>query len=89
MQKALNNLETRFNNLDQHHRGWGVRLLNIPLNMEEEMDPQAVRQKVYELALLLILTGAKNAGRLKLFPLVSSCWRQKAWRKQAHHHVVL
>jgi FtsZ-binding cell division protein ZapB len=68
MQKTVNNQETRINHLDQHHRSWGARVLNVPLSQEEEHDPGAVINKVYDLVLLPILKGAKNAGKLSTIP---------------------
>ena len=68
VQLSLNNHEVRINNMDQHHRSWSARILNVPLTNEEEQDPDAVVQKVYDLVLLPILTGAKNAGKLKSIP---------------------
>ena len=68
MQDNINTLETRLNNIEQHHRGWGARVLNIPLSEEEERDPDAVIEKVYKLALLPILRGAVESGKLKFLP---------------------
>jgi hypothetical protein len=68
MQKTINNQENRLNHLDQHHRSWGARVLNVPLTKEEEQEPTEVIQKVYDLVMLPVLTGAKNAGKLKHIP---------------------
>jgi hypothetical protein len=68
MQSTLNNQEVRLNNMDQHHRSWSARVLNVPLTNDEEQDPEAVVQKVYDLVLQPILAGAKNAGKLRYVP---------------------
>jgi hypothetical protein len=61
-------LEVRLNNLEQHHRGWSARFLNIPISEEEERIPDAVIEQVYNLALLPILRGAFNSKQLKSIP---------------------
>jgi hypothetical protein len=69
MQEAVNGLEQRLNSLEQHHRGWSARVLNIPLTEAEEQDPDAVIEKVYTRALLPILEGAALKGKLKEIPM--------------------
>jgi hypothetical protein len=61
-------LEVRLNNLEQHHRGWSARFLNIPVSEEEERNPDTVIERVYNLALLPILRGAHNCKQLKNIP---------------------
>jgi hypothetical protein len=68
MNERNNQLENRLNKLEQHHRSWGARILNIPLSKEEETDNNAVRDKVYNLALLPILTGAVEKKLLITVP---------------------
>jgi len=68
MQVSLNTMETKLNNLEQHHRGWGARVLNVPLSKEEEADPVVTIAKVYNLALLPILEGAVQTGKLREVP---------------------
>jgi len=68
MQTSVISLETRLNNLEQHHRGWGARVLNIPVSEAEESDPAAVIEKVYQRALLPILRGALQKGKLQNLP---------------------
>jgi archaellum component FlaC len=68
MNERSNQLENRLNRLEQHHRGWSARLLNIPLNQEEESDNAAVKKKVYQLALLPILRGAVEKKLLLTVP---------------------
>ena len=65
MQASLNTMEAKLNSLEQHHRGWGARMLNIPLTKEEETDPEATIEKVYCLALLPMLEGAVETGKLR------------------------
>lgn len=68
MQDSLNTMESKINSLEQHHRGWGARVLNIPLTKEEEANPEATIEKVYRLALLPMLEGAHETGRLREIP---------------------
>ncbi len=68
MQVSLNNMETKLNNLEQHHRGWGARVLNVPLSKEDEADPAATIEKVFSLALRPMLEGAVQAGKLREVP---------------------
>lgn len=70
MQDQLNRQEIRLNHVDQHHRGWSARVMNIPLSDEEEYNNEIVMKKVYELALLPILKGALEAGMLTSIPKV-------------------
>jgi hypothetical protein len=63
-----NSLEDRLNNLEQHHRGWGARILNIPLTPDEETDNDRVRDIVYNLALRPILEGAVTKNLLRKVP---------------------
>jgi hypothetical protein len=74
MQKTVNNQQTRINHLDQHHRSWEATVLNVPLSQEEEHDPGAAINKVYDLILLPILKGAKNAGKLTTIPSAEQSW---------------
>jgi hypothetical protein len=68
MNEKNNTLENRLNSLEQHHRGWSARVLNIPLTAEEESDNYVVANKVYNLALLPILRGAVERKLLKELP---------------------
>ena len=68
MQSSVNSLEIKLNNLEQHHRGWGARVLNIPTTEAEEADPEAMKSKVYNLALRPLLEGAVSVGKLKEVP---------------------
>jgi hypothetical protein len=64
----INILEIGLNKADQYQRSWSVRVANVPLNAEEESDPVTVKRKVYELALLPILKGAKEKGLIQVVP---------------------
>jgi hypothetical protein len=68
MNDRSNSLENRLNSLEQHHRGWSARILNIPLSKKEESDNFKVREKVYHLALLPILRGAVERKILATVP---------------------
>jgi uncharacterized protein YoxC len=71
MQKSLSGMESRLNNLEQHHRGWGARVLNIPLSQAEESNTSATIEKVFDLALRPILEGAVREGKLPSLPLAA------------------
>jgi hypothetical protein len=68
MQAAVSGLELRLNSLEQHHRGWSARVLNISLTEAEEQNPEAVIEQVYQKALLPILEGAARKGKLRDIP---------------------
>lgn len=68
MQEEVNSVRTNLNNLEQHHRGWSARVLNIHTTEEEQSDPAAMIDKVFRLALLPILEGAVRVGKLKSIP---------------------
>lgn len=70
MNTANNLLENRVNNLEQHHRSWSARVLNIPLTQDEEYDNDVVAKKVYALVLLPILQGAVEKKMLAHIPTV-------------------
>jgi hypothetical protein len=70
MNTANNALENRIIQLEQHHRSWSARALNIPLSKEEETDNTAVANKVYNLLLLPILKGAVDKKLLQYIPTV-------------------
>ena len=69
MQATVSGVESRLNSLEQHHRGWGARILNIPVSPAEEADPSAMIRKVFDLALRPILEGAVSSGKLQAIPL--------------------
>ena len=68
MSKSVVSLEDRLNNLEQHHRSWGARVLNVPVSNSEAADPRVMVNKVFDLALRPILEGAVAAGRLAEVP---------------------
>ncbi len=68
MNERNNNLEDRLNNLEQHHRGWGARILNVLLTPEEETDNNRVRDIVFNIALRPILEGAVAKNLLLKVP---------------------
>jgi hypothetical protein len=70
MNERNNQLENRLNNLEQHHRGWSARVLNIRLTPEEESDNTKVADAVYNRVLLPILQGARERKLLQHIPSV-------------------
>jgi hypothetical protein len=77
MQKQLSDmnstnvaLENRVIHLEQYHRSWSARALNIPLTPEEESDNSIVAAKVYSLLLLPILHGAADRKLIPHIPTV-------------------
>jgi len=63
-------LENRLNSLEQHHRAWSARVMNIPLSSEEESDNKAVADKLYNLLFLPILQGALEMNLIGSIPTV-------------------
>jgi hypothetical protein len=70
MDERNNFLENRVNILEQYHRSWSVRALNIPLSADEESDNFAVMKKVYNVLLLPILRGAMER---EIIPAIPTC----------------
>lgn len=63
-----NQLENRLHSLEQHHRGWSARIMNIPLSPDDEANNLRVRDIVYNLALRPILEGAVEKNILQSVP---------------------
>lgn len=61
-------LKSRLNNLEQHHRGWSIRVNDLPLDPAAANDPQKVMETLYNKALLPILQGALQKGEIKSVP---------------------
>ncbi len=72
MASKINILEFGLNKTDQYQRSWSIRVANVPLTTEEEANPAKVKQKVYDLALRPILTGALEKGIITSIPDVDS-----------------
>jgi len=68
MGKSIAGLEDKLNSVEQHHRGWGARVLNVKVSDAEAADPAVMIEKVFNLALRPILEGAVRAGRLAEVP---------------------
>jgi len=68
MGKSIAGLEDKLNSVEQHHRGWGARVLNVQVSDAEAADPRAMIEKVFALALRPILEGAVRAGKLSEVP---------------------
>ena len=68
MNERNNSLENRVNNLEQYHRSWSARAMNIPLSEDEERDNQKVADKVYNILLLPILRGAVERKLISTVP---------------------
>jgi hypothetical protein len=61
-------LENRLHSLEQHHRGWSARVMNINLTPEDEACNFRVRDIVYNSALRPILEGAVKQKILSQVP---------------------
>ena len=68
MSKSVAGLEEKLNNVEQHHRSWGARVLNVQVSDAEAACPTAMIHKVYDLVLRPILLGAVQSGRLDAVP---------------------
>jgi hypothetical protein len=68
MSKSVSSLEEKLNQVEQHHRSWGARVLNLKVSDTEASNPEAMIEKVFDLALRPILEGAVRSGRLAAVP---------------------
>jgi len=68
MSKSVAGLEEKLNSVEQHHRSWGARVLNVQVSDAEAACPTAMINKVYDLVLRPILLGAVQSGRLDAVP---------------------
>jgi hypothetical protein len=62
LQTSYAGLEVKLNNTEQYNCSWIVRIFDVPLTSEEERSHNLMREKIYKLVFLPILTGAKEAG---------------------------
>jgi hypothetical protein len=68
LQSSYSALESKINTMEQYNRSYSVRILNIPVNNEEEKNPFLLRDKVYRLAFHPILVGAMADGEIPHVP---------------------
>ncbi len=68
LKSGYTRLEERLNTQEQYNRSWSVRVLNIPLTADEEKNPSAIINKVYDLAFKPVLQGAVESGELLHLP---------------------
>jgi FtsZ-binding cell division protein ZapB len=61
-------LKSRINHVEQHHRGWSIRVHNLPVPAEDETDTRKVMEIVYNKLFLPILTGAQTKGAITSIP---------------------
>jgi hypothetical protein len=61
-------LKTRLNHVEQHHRGWSIRIHNLPIPADSENDPRKVMEAVHAKLILPILTGAHSKGAIPTIP---------------------
>jgi FtsZ-binding cell division protein ZapB len=61
-------LKTRINHVEQHHRGWSIRVHNLPIPAEAESDPRKVMEIVHSKLLQPILAGAQAKGAISSVP---------------------
>jgi len=65
---AIHSLQQNQNRIDQYNRSWSVRVMELPLSAEEEADPFALVDTVYEKVFLPILAGAREKNIIKRIP---------------------
>jgi hypothetical protein len=65
---VIHSLKARLNHVEQHHRGWSIRVHNLPIPTEAENDPRKVMDIVHTKLLLPILTGAQSKGAITTIP---------------------
>jgi hypothetical protein len=61
-------LRSRLNHVEQHHRGWSIRVHNLPIPANDESDPRKMMEIVHTKLLLPILNGAKSKGAITSIP---------------------
>ncbi len=70
--RQIDSLTLKLNAIEQHNRGWSVRINGVELSSEEEVNVRAVKNKIYNEVLLPILTGAVQCGDLADIPPLDS-----------------
>ena len=61
-------LRNSLNEREQYARSWSMRILNIPVEKDQEADTRHVMQMVYECLILPILEGARAKGDISSVP---------------------
>jgi hypothetical protein len=61
-------LRSRLNHVEQHHRGWSLRVHNLPIPADAESDPRKMMEIVHSKLLLPILSGAQAKGAIPSIP---------------------
>lgn len=69
--KELLNMKERHNDLEQHGRGWSMRVLGMQIPSNEANDPLKVMQHIFDRALLPIFQGAIERHLIQTMPKVS------------------
>ena len=89
---AIHSLQQNQNRIDQYNRSWSVRVMELPLTAEEEADPFALVDTVYEKVFLPILAGAREKNIIKRIPSCEQLLERahvlpalKSRRDQANH----
>jgi FtsZ-binding cell division protein ZapB len=65
---TIRQLQNRLNHVEQHHRGWSIRIHNLPLPPDAESDPRRVMEVVHSKLLIPILDGALSKGAINAIP---------------------
>ena len=61
-------LKSKLNSLEQHHRSWSVRVTGLKIPAEDECDSNLVKIHLYEQFIKPILEGAVSQGILPTLP---------------------
>jgi hypothetical protein len=64
-------LQNKLNHLEQHHRGWSIRIHNLQLQAGTEVDPRKVMETVHAKLITPILNGALSKGAISTIPMAS------------------
>jgi hypothetical protein len=64
-------LQNKLNHLEQHHRGWSIRVHNLQLQAGTESDPRKVMETVHAKLITPILSGALSKGAISTIPTAS------------------
>ena len=71
MNKDMQAMKLKLNNLEQHNRSWSIRVHGIQLCEEEEIDSRTVKERIYDSVIRPILDGAVEMGELPVLPSAS------------------
>ena len=67
-EREISALQLKLNSIEQHNRSWSIRINGMAVSNEEEKNPAAMKQLVFNNLLQPILAGAVDCGDLRDVP---------------------